>query len=409
MTPDDDIRPLWRGRALAFIGVVFVAANLRTAVASLSPIVGQIGVDIPLSPVLIGLIGTAPPVCFALFGVVTPMLARRLGLERLLVLALLALVVGLLGRAVAPVFALLSAGTVLAFAGIAAGNVLLPPLIKKYFPDRIGLLTTAYITVMSVTAALPPLIAVPVADAAGWRVSLGMWGACAAIALIPWVALLIRTRSSPAESGLEAPDPAVVGTLWRSPIAWSLAVLFTVSSLTAYTMFAWMPTFLVEIADVETADAGGLVAVFIIVSLPPAIVVPLVAARARSITPFLVVGIVPTLAGYAGLLLAPSAAPVLWVALVGAAQLFFPLALVLINLRTRSHEASVALSGFVQSVGYAIAALAPVVVGVLVQTTGGWTASLTLLAVVALAAVPAGVVVARPRTIEDETAIKRAA
>lgn len=403
------MRPLWRGRALALVGIVLVAANLRTAVASLSPIVAQIGSDIPLSPVLIGLLGTAPPVCFALFGVATPMLARRLGLERLLLIALLALVAGLIARGLAPGFAVLFGGTVFAFAGIGAGNVLLPPLIKKYFPDRIGLLTTAYITVMSVTAAFPPLIAVPVADAAGWRVSLGMWGVLAAVAVIPWVGLLIRARSESEPSALEAPDLAVLGRLWRSRIAWALAALFTVSSLTAYTMFAWMPTFLVDIARVRESDAGALVAIFVIVSLPGAIVVPLVAARSRSIAPLLVLGIVPTLAGYAGLFFAPAAAPVLWVALVGAAQLFFPMALVLINLRTRSHEASVALSGFVQSVGYGIAALAPVVVGVLVQATGGWTASLVLLAVVALAAVPAGAVVARPRTIEDEAAGRRRA
>ena len=57
----------------------------------------------------------------------------------------------------------------LIFAAVGVGNILLPPLVKKYFPDRIGLMTTIYSTTMAVATFTPPLIAVPVADAAGWR------------------------------------------------------------------------------------------------------------------------------------------------------------------------------------------------------------------------------------------------
>lgn len=397
---------MWRGRALAVIGILLVAANLRTAVASLSPIVAQISADIPLSPLLIGLIGTAPPVCFAVFALAAPQLARRFGLERLLVIALAALALGLLARGLAPNFAVLFGATVVAFAGIGTGNVLLPPLVKKYFPDRVGLMTTSYVTVMTFSTFLPPLIAVPVANAAGWRLSLGVWSALAAVAAMPWIALLLHPRSDARGARLESPDPAVVGRLWRSRLAWSLAVVFAVSSITAYTMFAWMPTILVDIAGVRPHDAGTLVAVFVVVSLPWAIAVPLVAGRAGIIGWLIGFGIVATVCGYAGLLLAPTAAPFLWVGLVGMVQLQFPLALVLINLRTRAHETSVALSGFVQSVGYAIAAFAPVGVSLLFQSTGSWTVPLVLLALVAIAGIPAGIIVARPGTIEDEAAAR---
>ena len=64
------------------------------------------------------------------------------------------------------------------FAAVGVGNILLPPLVKKYFPDRIGLMTTIYSTTMAVASFTPPLVAVPVADAAGWRVSLGTLGGC---------------------------------------------------------------------------------------------------------------------------------------------------------------------------------------------------------------------------------------
>jgi Cyanate permease len=103
-----------------------------------------------------------------------------------------------------------------------------------------------------------------------------------------------------------------------------------------------------------------------------------------------------------GLLFVPEAAPWLWVALLGTAPLLFPLALVLLGLRARTHEGAVALSGFVQSIGYAIVALFPFGVGVLHDATSSWTPPLIVLVVVIAAAIPAGVVAARPGSIEDE-------
>ena len=130
----------------------------------------------PISPVALGLLGSAPPVCFAIFGVLTPLLARRLGLERLLVVAIVVLSVSLVLRGAASNAATLLAATVAIFAGVAVGNVVLPPLVKKYFPDRIGLVTTMYMTAMAVSTFLPPLVAMPVADAVGWRWALAQWG-----------------------------------------------------------------------------------------------------------------------------------------------------------------------------------------------------------------------------------------
>ena len=127
-------RPLWQGRALALIGIVLVAFSLRSAVASLSPVIDHISRDFPVSPVIVGLIGAAPPVCFAVFGLVTPLVERRFGLERVAVGALALMSLGLLLRGFAGDSTSLLAATVVVFAGVGAGNVLLPPLVKKYFP-----------------------------------------------------------------------------------------------------------------------------------------------------------------------------------------------------------------------------------------------------------------------------------
>src|SRR5690606_20075410 len=85
--------------------------------------------------------------------------------------------------------------TALIFAGVGMGNILLPPLVKKHFPDRLGAMMTIYTTAMALSTFLPPLVAVPVADAAGWRVSLAMWGVFALAGTIPWVLMLLRGRT----------------------------------------------------------------------------------------------------------------------------------------------------------------------------------------------------------------------
>ena len=60
------------------------------------------------------------------------------------------------------------------------GNIVLPPLVKRYFADRVGTVSTLYITVLQAGTILPALVAVPVMEAAGWRISLGLWAVFAA-------------------------------------------------------------------------------------------------------------------------------------------------------------------------------------------------------------------------------------
>jgi CP family cyanate transporter-like MFS transporter len=392
------------GRILAVLGIILFAFSLRTGVASLSPIIDHVSREIPLSPWVIGLIGTAPPVCYAVFGIVTPGLERRFGLQRLAVIALGIAAIGLVGRALAPDALLLLAATALVFAAVGVGNVLLPPLAKRYFPDRIGAVTTVFTTTMALATFVPPLVAVPVADAAGWRSSLGLWAVFAAAALVPWFLLLRRERTPvAADVPDESPAPRVFGRLWALPITWALIVGFAVTSGTAYTAFAWLPQILVDVAEVTPAQGGALLSLFGIMGLPCSLLVPVAIARFRRAVGILfAVAIGGGLVGIAGLVLAPTAAPWLWVVLLGTCPLLFPLVLVLLNLRTRTHEGAVALSGIVQSVGYAIAAVFPFGVGIAHTLTGGWTVPLGMLAVLMIAGIPAGIIAARPRTVEEE-------
>ncbi|WP_136050573.1 MFS transporter [Microbacterium sp. K36] len=422
-------RPLWQGRALALIGIVLVAFSLRSAVASLSPVLDHVAEDFPVAPVIVGLIGAAPPVCFALFGLLTPLFERRFGLERMAVVAIVLMAAGMLLRGLAPDSWSLLAATAVVFAGVGSGNVLLPPLVKKYFADRLGVMMTAYSTTLAVSTFLPPLVAVPVADSLGWRISLGMWGVVAALALVPWVTLLVRSRGDdrPVPTELLVPDPTdgvddvrdavaastgpittqsasprVFGRLWRLPLAWALALVFGTSSTMAYVAFAWLPTILVDLGGVTPATAGFLLSLFALVGLPCSMLVPVLVVRFQATRPLFFVAVVAGLVGLGGLLLFPAVALPLWVAIFGLTAIMFPLSLVLLSIRARTPESAVALSGFVQSIGYAIAAVFPLLVGLLHDTSGGWQVPLLVVAGVLVVSVPAGIIAGRRRTIEDE-------
>ncbi|RWR22412.1 MFS transporter [Microbacterium enclense] len=385
--------------AWAAAAIVLLALTLRIAVASLSPLLTVISRDFALPAAVVGLIGMAPPVAFALSAVVTPAIERRVGLERLVLIAAVAAAAALGLRVVAVDAWTLLAATAGVFAAVGVANVLIPAVVKKYFPERVGLMTTVYTTTMAVATFTPPLVAVPLSDAVGWRGSFAVWAFVAGAAVLPWIVTALRARAG-RDDIVEEPRASVISRVVRVPQAWALVLTFAVNSSVAYGMFAWMPTILIDTAGVDPATAGSLLALFSFMGLPVSLVVPLLVARLRRTTPFYAVAVAGGLVGVAGLLFAPNAATVLWVVLIGLPPLMFPMVLVLFGLRTRSHETAVALSGFVQSLGYALAALVPLAIGVSHEATGGWNAGLLVLGGVIAAVVPAAIVVARSETIE---------
>lgn len=384
---------------------MLVAFSLRQAVAAVSPILGAIRVDVPVSNLDVGLLGTLPPLLFAASGFVAPRVARGVGLDGGIVLALVLITAGHLVRAAAPGFGVLLAGSVVAFAGTGLGNVLLPSLVRRHFPDRVALLTALYACIVGVSTAVPAALAAPVAEREGWRFSLGLWSLTSVVALVPWLVVLgrERRRRRAAADDVTAP-PALVTRLWRSRVVLSITAVFSTSTICTYAGFAWLPEILVDLAGSTPTEAGLLLAVTGLVSVPGALVAPLLVARLRNVGWLIAAGSGSFVLGYLGLLLAPGSLTLLWVLLVGAGSILFPVCLVLINARTRTPGGTVAVSGFAQGVAYALGALGPLLVGLLHDVTGGWTLPLVLLLAVALVATVPAIALSRPAFVEDELA-----
>ena len=403
---------------LALVGVVLVSLNLRTAVTSLSPLLGVIDAEIGLGAVGMGLLGMIPTAMFAVWGVLTPLVLRRMGLEAVTVVAMAAAAVGQVIRAVAQDPWVMGAGSIIALAGMGIGNVVAPPLVKKYFPRHVALVSMAYITGLQLGTVVPALVAVPVEEAAGWRVSIGWWAVLAVVAAVPWVIELLRpgtpvltpagagSAAGPAGSDAASADPATGAAAppqrirpWRSPVGVALALFFGANSLSTYAFFTWLPA-VAESIGMSRAEGGLALAVYSAIGLIAALVVPWVAGRFEDPYAVVVVSVVAYLAGFAGLLWAPGAAPWLWICLLGVGPSTFPLCLTLINLRTRTEAGSAALSGFAQGVGYTAASLGPIVFGILLDGPG-LAAGLGFLTVVIAVMTVVSRTACRPIMLED--------
>ena len=392
------------GRLLALSGMLLIALNLRTAVSSLSPIIPFIREDFELSTLSIAFLGMLPPLCFALSGLIAPVITRRIGLEAALLTLLLTIVLGTLLRAFSGDWSLLSVGTIITLVGMGMGNVLLPVVVRKYFPDRIGSMTGLYLVIVSISAFSPPLIAVPVAEALGWRVSLGQWAVVALIASIPWLFALGSNKIEEPVVTQALAVPINVGhvKIWKSPTAMAMVVIWAVSAVNGYANFAWLPQILMDESGSTPAEAGVLLALYAAMGIPAALTMPRLAVRYPNQAPLIYLSGMLFFIGYGGLIFFPGWWSWVWVLLAGLGPILFPLNLALFNLRTKSQETLLRISGFAQGFGYLAAALGPLVIGVLHEVTGSWTSSLWFLFLTAIPAMLAGTVIAKQRSIDEE-------
>jgi len=400
---------VWRLHLVALVGIALVSLNLRTAVTSLSPLLQDVDAELHVGSTGLGLLGMVPTAMFALWGLAATRVIARLGPEWTSVVAMALAAVGQVVRALAPDPLVLGLGSVVALSGMGIGNVVTPPLVKKYFPEHISTVSMLYITGVQLGTVVPALFAVPVAELAGWRVSVGWWAALAVAAAVPWLVELAAGRRSatgaPAEGASTGPEAAGPDASierirpWRSPVGLALALFFGCNSLCTYAFFTWLPS-VVESIGMTRAEGGTALALFSAIGLVAALLVPWLAGRLTDPYVVVVVAAACYAAGFAGLLLAPQSAPWLWVLLLGVGPCTFPLCLTLINLRTRTAAGSAALSGFSQGVGYTAACLGPLVFGQLLHGPGLGAAIAFLAGVVAVMVVVARVA-CRPRMLED--------
>jgi MFS transporter, CP family, cyanate transporter len=372
-----------RFHVLTYSGFAFflLVANLRPALTSVGPLVGVIRSSLNLSGAEVGLLGTLPLLFFA---GISPLarLGEVFGIERTLAGCLGLAVAGITMRSEGSIAALF-VGTAIFSTGIAVANVLVPSLIKRDFPHQVGPVTTAYVMVMSLTAAAATGLAVPLSVhlPGGWRSSLGVWAVFAALALACWLPVTRRENV-----GIQAPQPsegAAAPAVWRSVLAWQVTIFMGVQFLIYYVTIGWIPLFL-GAHGFATADAGWLLTLYQMVGFAVGFFAPALLRQGRDQRALAAAASLITAGSILGLVAVPRMAS-LWLTIGGASfGLTFILAFALIGMRTADHRQAAALSTMSQASAYLIAATGPIAFGWLRDLSASWTVPMTCLLAVAI-------------------------
>ncbi len=371
---EGSIETEWRpgvitGGVLLGVAVILVALNLRPAITSVGPILGEMRDDLGATATWAGVLTTLPGLCFAAAGFAAPALARRFGMGVAIATALSVLAVGLVLRVIDGPYVVLG-GTLVATAGIALANVLIPVVIKDSFPARVGMMTGVYTAALQGGGALGSALTPPLENAfGGWRQGLGAWSVLAVLALLVWILAARGSGRAPVE---EAGKQGSGRSLLRSPLAWMVTLFFGTQAFLAYVVMGWLPEVMID-AGVSKGDSGLLLGLISLIAVPISLVVAPMAARHRSQSPWIVGLGVFGFVGMVGMMVAPAASPLLWCVLIGLGMSVFSLALTVIALRARTGADTARLSGMAQGIGYLMAAVGPFLFGLLHDLTHGWT------------------------------------
>lgn len=347
-----------------------------------------------------GLITSIPLLCFAFGSVFMPRLATRIGLEKALLLSVALLMVGVFIRPIENYF-FLFLGSILIGLTITVANVLMPPFIKKYFPNHSGVVTGLFLSISNTFAAISVAFSVQIGTIAdlGWKSSIGIWGILSLIALPFWWIISRRKKNAKhAKKNIERPRK-----MWSSRLAWQISIFMGMQSVIYYVLSAWLPSIL-QNWGMGVGESGMMVFYIQIGTLPMMFVGTLMAGKAKYLKKF--VWLASSLM-FAGLLLftiwetrfALIASIIIGIA-IGSV---FSLSTMFFVVKTNSVSDAVKLSGMAQTVGYFIAGCFPPLVGFLFQQTQSWTLPLWLLLAIPIVMCITGLLAVRDNTIEVTT------
>ncbi len=348
-------------------GIILIAVNLRTSIASVGPLIPFIRADLGLSNGLAGFLTTLPLLTFATFSLFAPAIGKRLGMGRAIFLAMILLAFGMILRVLGGI-ELLLIGTGITGIGIVIANVLLIPLIKVRLPQKLGLMTALMATIMSLFAAIAAGLSVPLAVDLdlGWRGSLASWSVFILIALVLWIPQIRRPKA-----GLDA-SQSPAKNVWKSKLAWHVTLFMGCQSVMYFTLTAWLPDMLIS-RGWSPVEAGAVSAVMQLLGLIGSYFAPAILIRQKQQSTFtLIVGIM-YLFGFTGLFFHLEWLTYLSLSIIGIGMgASLSIGYTLISLRTSEDTTTAKLSAMVQSSGYYLAALGPMLFGVSLDLFNNW-------------------------------------
>ncbi|MBD7938605.1 MFS transporter [Cytobacillus sp. Sa5YUA1] len=387
---------------LIFIGIIAVAFNLRPAITSVGPIIGDIQHEMQFNTSTVSLLTTFPLLAFSAISSFAPIFAKRWGIERTLFCGLTLIGLGIFMRSTNILF-ILFVGTFMIGIGIGICNVLLPSLVKAQFPLKVGLITGIYTLAMGVFAGFAPGISGTLSsNGITWEPSLLIWAIPVILACILWIPFIKKRPKI-------NPVPLLsFSTLFKSGIAWQITGFMGLQSFIYFGFSTWLPEIL--LSKGFTLEMGGwMLTVMQFSGLPASFFIPILGERLAH-QKWIGLGIGSTLiTGLCGLFLTSSTViSFLSIILIGlslGAAISHSLALM--SLRSMNSEQAASLSGMAQSFGYLLAACGPFLLGFLYDLFHQWHTAFFALITVAILFTLCGIGAGRNVFVQETTNLKQ--
>ncbi|MGA8358030.1 MAG: MFS transporter [Xanthobacteraceae bacterium] len=219
-------------------------ACLRLTVLAVPPVVPLLHADLHLSETGIGWLSSLPPMLFAIAAVPGALLIARFGIVPALVVGLLLNAAGSAARAAFSDPAFLYASTIVMAAGVSIMQPSLPPLVRTWFPQRIGFATAVYTTGLLIGEVLAAGLTIPLILPLvhnSWRLNFVVWS-------IPvLVTALLVALYAPKLGGAKSAVPAAGRRWWpdwRRPLIWKLGLILGSVNATYFVTNAFLPDYM---------------------------------------------------------------------------------------------------------------------------------------------------------------------
>lgn len=355
------------GPPLILIGLFVASLGLRPQLVGVGPLLSTIRFDLGISHAVAGLLSTVIVLCMGVFALPAVLVARHAG-ERWTITGGLAMIATFgLARALAGSAAAVILLTVPIGIGTATCGSVVPLVIRRSWSRRPVLATAVYTAGISLGAAVSAAIAVPLAnDLGSWRDPLIAFSLCTGALAFAWALL---SRGSEESRGVAAPLPRLP---WRSRAGWLVLIIFALVEISYYGINAWLPSSFTE-RGWSLESAGALLTVINGVTIPVSFALALRGDFLGSRRFWVTIGGMLQLVGLLGVILAP-AGGWLWAVAIGIANgVLFP-SMMLMPLDVADNPEDVgAMVAMMFGGGYTLAALGPLLLGVLRDQTGSFT------------------------------------
>lgn len=361
-------------KGLIVLGIVLIAFNLRAPITAVGSVVNMIQEQYSLSASAAGFITTLPLIAFAIVSPFVAKCSQRFGYGKSMAMGLILIMLGEVIRSYTNSTGLF-VGTLLLGVGIAIGNVLIPSIIKTKFPNKLGLMTSVYVSSMCMFAAVGAGVSIPIAKglSLGWENALASWLILAAVTLIVWIPQL-KNRPVEAQETSNVAATVYNTSIWKSTVGWWVTLFMGVQSLIFYSLVAWLPTIVMS-KGMDDSFAGNMALIFQLTSIPSTLVVPILCDKFKTQKGIVMFTCLLYLIGMILFLFAQSEMIILLSIILMALAMggTISLSIAFISLRSPNARRTSELSGMSQSAGYLLAAAGPILMGLIYDNLQTWT------------------------------------